>query len=92
MIALTEVNSRHLRAQTRVAAADIELERALQDCREGVADSDSPAMVERCERLQQQLSDTRNALEAIENERTWLEQELTDFDNDTPKASRREWQ
>ena len=92
VIALTEVNSRHLRAETRMAAADIELERALQDCREGVVDSDSPAMAERCAQLQSQLDNARDALTAIETERTWLEQELTDFDNDTPKASRREWQ
>lgn len=92
VIALTEVNSRHLRAETRVAAADIELEHALQDRSAGAAGMDGCTMDERCEQLQQQHAAERRALQAIETERAWLEQELTDFDNETPKASRREWQ
>ncbi len=92
VIALTEVNSRHLRAETRLIAADIELERALQDRRMGAAGWDSSALDVRCEYLQQQLNAVRSALQAIETERAWLEQELTVFDNEKLKTSRRELQ
>lgn len=84
VLALTEVNSRHLSGEMRLAAADIELERALEDGRQGLA---SPALAGRRTLLQQQLDDARRALLSVEAERSWLEQELTNFDTNTPQAS-----
>jgi hypothetical protein len=84
VIALTEVNSRHLGGQTRVAAAEIELERALEDGRLGL---DGPALASHRQRLQQQLDKARHELLVLDAERDWLEQALADFDTETPQAS-----
>ena len=83
VIALTEVNSRHLGGATRVAAAEIELERALEDGRLGLA---GPALADHRKRLQQQLDEARHTLLVLEAERDWLEQELANFDTETPQA------
>jgi hypothetical protein len=79
VIALTEVNSRHLGGQTRVAAAEIELERALEDGRQGLV---GPALEGHRKQLQQQLDEARHELLVLEAERDWLEQELANFDTE----------
>jgi hypothetical protein len=84
VIALTEVNSRHLGGQTRLAAAEIELERALEDGRQGV---EGPTLDAHRKRLQQQLDEARHELLVLEAERNWLEQALANFDTETPQAS-----
>jgi hypothetical protein len=84
VIALTEVNSRHLGGQTRLAAAEIELERALEDCRQGLV---GPALEGHRQQLQQQLDAARHELLVLDAERDWLEQELANFDTESPQAS-----
>lgn len=83
VLALTEVNTRHMSGEMRLAAADIELERALEDDRQSLA---SPALDGRRKLLQQQLDDARHALLSVEAERSWLEQELTNFDTNTSQV------
>ncbi len=89
MVALTEVNSRHLSGVMRVAAAEIELERVLEDERHGLG---SPALSVRRKDIEQQLDGVRQALLAIESERDWLEQEIENLDAGTSRASPGEWQ
>jgi hypothetical protein len=84
VIALTEVNSRHLGGQTRVAAAEIELERALEDGRQG---QDGPALEGHRKQLQHQLDEARHELLVLDAERDWLEQELANFDTEPPQPS-----
>jgi hypothetical protein len=84
VIALTETHSRHLSAQTRVAAAEIELERSVEDGRQGL---NEPAHEAHRKQLQQQFDKARQELLVLDAERDWLEQELANFDDDTPQAS-----
>ena len=83
MIALTEVNSRHLRSETRRAGAEIELERALEDERH---DGSSAALSSRIAELQSRLAAAHSEAEAIEDEREWLEQTLVHFDDPPPSG------
>jgi hypothetical protein len=77
VIALTEVNSRHLRGESRRAGAEIELACAL--AREK-RDGPSPDGMRSVAQLREQLSDAERALQAIEFERALLEDELADLD------------
>ena len=81
VIALTEVNSRHLRSETRRAGAEIELERALEDQRAG---GDSQLLVQRIAELQSRLALAQREARDIETEREWLEQALTHIDDEPP--------
>jgi hypothetical protein len=77
VIALTEVNSQHLRGESRRAGAEIELACALaREKRDGA----SPDEVRSVAQLREQLSDAERALRAIEFERAMLEDELADLD------------
>lgn len=81
VIALTEINSRHLRSETRRAGAEIELESALEDARRtGVSLPLSAGIVG----LQARLAIANSEAQAIEAERTWLEQALVHFDDIAP--------
>jgi hypothetical protein len=84
VIALTETHSRHLSAQTRVAAAEIELERSMEDGRLGLND---PAREAQRKQLQQQFDKARDELRVLDAERDWIEQELANFDTEPQQAS-----
>ena len=81
VIALTEVNSRHLRSETRRAGAEIELERALEDQRRH---GTSAALTARIVDLQGRFAIANGEAEAIEAERAWLEDALVHFDDPSP--------
>ena len=89
VIALTEINSRHLRGESRRAGCEIELERALQDTRQG---DTSDAVATRVIELRAKLEAADGELRQIEAEREKLEDELANFDNIVPKNKRGEWQ
>ncbi|HKR41522.1 MAG TPA: hypothetical protein VJU59_17915 [Paraburkholderia sp.] len=73
VIALTEVNSRHLRGESRRAGADIELACALErEARDGVS-SEGAAYIEQ---LRERLGEAECALRAIESDRDRLASEL----------------
>jgi chromosome segregation ATPase len=77
VIALTEVNSHHLRGENRRAGAEIELECALaSEKREGA----SPDRTRHIAQLRERLTAAESALQAIESERERLEDELANFD------------
>lgn len=78
IIALTEVNSRHLRGESRRAGAEIELACALA-CLEhnGV----SPEGAAHIEQLRERLGEAESELRAIESDRERLAKELTDLDS-----------
>ena len=84
VIALTEVNSRHLRSETRRAGAEIELERALEDERR---DGASAALSSRIAEMQARLANVTGEARAIETEREWLEQALIHLDDPSPSDS-----
>ncbi len=81
VIALTEVNSRHLRSGARRGGAEIELERALDDER---AHGPTPVRLARIVEMQSRLSAADAEARTIEAERDWLEQALTHFDDPSP--------
>ena len=82
VIALTEVNSRHLRSETRCAGGEIELENALEDARR---DGTSVVLSSRIAELQARLASANGEAQAIETERAWLEQALVHFDDTSPR-------
>lgn len=89
VIALTEVNSHHLRGESRRAGAEIELACALaSEKRDGV----SPDGTHNIAQLRERLSDAERALQAIESERTRLEDELVNLDAMLPGAEQGGWQ
>ena len=83
VIALTEVNSRHLRSEARRGGAEIELERALEDER---LHGPTPVLLARIAEMQSRLSAADAEARTIEAERDWLEQALTHFDDPLPGA------
>jgi hypothetical protein len=83
VIALTDINSRHLRGESRRAGAEIELACALEA---GRRDGISAGAAQDIARLQARLSDAEHSLQAIESERTRLESELAEFDATGPLA------
>jgi hypothetical protein len=77
VLALTEVNSRHLRGESRRAGAEIELACGLaREKRDGPSHDGMRSVAQ----LREQLSDAERALQAIEFERALLEDELADLD------------
>jgi len=89
VIALTEVNSHHLRGESRRAGAEIELACALAgEKRDGA----SPDGTQNIAQLRGRLSDAERALQAIESERARLEDELVNLDAMPPGAKQRSWQ
>ena len=83
VIALTEVNSRHLRSEARRGGAEIELERALEDER---LQGPTPVLLARIAEMQSRMSAADAEARRIEAERDWLEQALTHFDDPVPVA------
>ena len=81
VIALTEVNSRHLRSEARRGGAEIELERALEDER---LHGPTPVLLARIAEMQARMSAADAEARTIEAERDWLEQALTHFDDPLP--------
>ena len=86
VIALTDVNSRHLRGESRRAGAEIELACALElKKRDGASlESEQDIM-----RLQARLGDAERSLREIESERGQLENELAEFDATVPRSDER---
>ncbi|EUC15561.1 hypothetical protein PMI06_005463 [Burkholderia sp. BT03] len=89
VIALTDVNSRHLRGESRRAGAEIELACALES---GKREGASPDETHDIAQLRERLRDAERSLQAIESERGRLESELADFDATVPRANGRDWQ
>lgn len=81
VIALTQINSRHLSSEARRGGAEIELERALLDQRHGGSTVPSPALIAQ---LQARMAEADAETRTIEAEREWLEQALTHFDDPPP--------
>jgi hypothetical protein len=89
VIALTEVNSRHLRGESRRAGAEIELACALAcEERDGVS-SEGTAQIEQ---LRERLGAAESALRAIESERERLANELAELDNRASPGTQGGWQ
>lgn len=85
VIALTDVNSRHLSGESRRAGAEIELACALAiEARDGV----SPEGATLIEQLRERLSAADSALRAIESDRDRLATELAHLDSQTPSDTR----
>ena len=83
VIALTEVNSRHLRSGARRGGAEIVLERALEDER---LHGPTPVLLARSAEMQSRMNAADAEASTIEAERNWLEQALTHFDDPLPGA------
>lgn len=77
VIALTQVNSDHLRGESRLAGAEIELEGALADCR---AKGETPQATRHIALLRERLDDAQRSLRAREDERQQLEAALANLD------------
>lgn len=89
VIALTEVNSRHLRGESRRAGAEIELACALAcETRDGVS-SEAALQVEQ---LRERLGEVESALRAIESERERLANELAQLDGRASSETQGGWQ
>jgi hypothetical protein len=81
VIALTDVNSRHLGGESRRAGAEIELAFALAcEKREGV----TPERTRDIAQMRERLRACEDALLTIEAERHWLEDALANFDEAGP--------
>ncbi|WP_321964586.1 hypothetical protein [Paraburkholderia sp. J7] len=89
IIALTEVNSRHLRGESRRAGAEIELACALA-CEE--RDGASPEGAAHIEQLRGRFREAESALRAIESERDRLEGELGRLDSRMTSGTQGGWQ
>ncbi|MPW05349.1 hypothetical protein GCT19_06745 [Paraburkholderia sp. CNPSo 3155] len=89
VIALTEVNSRHLRGESRRAGAETELACALaSEERDGV----SPARAACIEQLRERLGEAECELRAIESARDRLENELAQLDSRASSGTQGDWQ
>lgn len=73
VIALTQVNSDHLRGEARVAGAEIELEGALAELH---VQGETPERIRQVARLREQFDDARRSLLDAAVERARLEQAL----------------
>jgi chromosome segregation ATPase len=89
VIALTEINSHHLRGESRRAGAEIELACALA-CAE--RDGVSPEETAQIEQLRERLGDAESALRKIESERERLANELAQLGNQAPPDAQGGWQ
>lgn len=86
VIALTEVNSRHLRGESRRAGAEIELACALAgEEREGALQGGAHNIAQ----LRDRLGDAERELLAIESERARLEGELANLDSTASSSDHR---
>ncbi|WP_241496014.1 hypothetical protein [Paraburkholderia monticola] len=89
VIALTEVNSRHLRAESRRAGADIELAWALAaEQRDGV----SPEGTANIARLRERLDEAESGLREIESDRERLADELLRLESRASSGTQGGWQ
>ncbi|QGZ59268.1 hypothetical protein FAZ97_27865 [Paraburkholderia acidiphila] len=89
IIALTEVNSRHLRGESRRAGAEIELACALAgEERDGA----SPERAAHIEQLRGRFREAENALRAIESDRERLESDLARLDSRMTSGAQGGWQ
>lgn len=89
VIALTEVNSRHLRGESRRAGAEIELACALAcEQRDGVSNDGTRDIAQ----LRERLSDAERELRSIEFERAQLESELANLDSTLSDSKQGRWQ
>ncbi|MFM0034756.1 hypothetical protein [Paraburkholderia strydomiana] len=89
VIALTEVNSRHLRGESRRAGAEIELACALAcEERDGVSQTGTADV----EQLRERLSEAERTLLAIESEQQGLVDELARLDSRASTGSQGDWQ
>ena len=89
VIALTEVNSRHLRGESRRAGAEIELACALaSEERDGVSNDRARDIAQ----LRERLSDAERELRSIEFERAQLEDELANLDSTVSGSQHGSWQ
>ncbi|MGA7777402.1 MAG: hypothetical protein WCA85_06780 [Paraburkholderia sp.] len=89
VIAMTEVNSHHLRGESRRAGAEIELACALA-CEE--RDGVSPEGTAQIEQLRERLGEAESALRAIEAERERLANELAHLDSRAAPGTQGDWQ
>jgi chromosome segregation ATPase len=89
VIALTEVNSHHLRGESRRAGAEIELACALA-CEE--RDGVSPKGTAQIEQLRERLGEAESALREIESARERLANELAQLDRRTSPDTPGSWQ
>jgi hypothetical protein len=89
VIALTEVNSRHLRGESRRVGAEIELACALA-CEE--RDGVSPEGAAYIEQLRGRLCEAESALRAIESDRDRLANELAHLDSRASSGTQGDWQ
>ena len=89
VIALTEVNSRHLRADARRGGAEIELQRALDDeARDGASPSQTVIIGE----LRERLAAADDEIRAIDAEHEQLEDALINLDKAVSNVNRGEWE
>lgn len=86
VVALTEANSRHLRAESRRAGAEIELAGALAGSN---GDGTSPNSAARIEQLRERLSEAESALRAIESDRERLGNALSCLDSRASRTTQR---
>ena len=89
VIALTEVNSHHLRGESRRAGAEIELACALA-CEE--CDGVSPEGTAHIAQLRERFGEAESALRAIESERERLANELAQLDRRASSDTHGGWQ
>jgi chromosome segregation ATPase len=89
VIALTEVNSHHLRGESRRAGAEIELACALA-CEK--RDGASPDGTREIAQLRERLGEAESALQAIEAERERLAHELDQLDATGSSGNQGDWQ
>jgi hypothetical protein len=89
VIALTEVNSHHLRGESRRAGAEIELACALA-CEE--CDGVSPEGTALIAQLRERFGEAESALRAIESERERLANELAQLDRRASSDTHGGWQ
>ncbi|WP_233801510.1 hypothetical protein [Paraburkholderia sp. HP33-1] len=89
VIALTEVNSRHLRGESRRAGAQIELACALASAERDGVSQEGAAYIEQ---LRERLDEAECALRAIESERDRLANELAHLDCRASSGAQGGWQ
>ncbi|NKJ45602.1 hypothetical protein CIC12_02335 [Burkholderia sp. SG-MS1] len=75
VVALTQLNSDHLRGESRLAGAEIELAGALADSRAS-GENDTPERARHIAQLRERFDEAQRALRATEAQRTRLEEAL----------------
>jgi hypothetical protein len=86
IIALTEVNSRHLSAEGRRGGAEIELQEALDH---EAQDSSSPDLADRVRFLRHRLEAADAELRTLEVQRARLDRQLSELDGTAPGRAER---